>query len=47
LFGCFDRDLMPFRLLLRRFFRLEMNDGALGNQWRDLRRSDLDCFLHN
>src|SRR5712692_5342000 len=47
LLGCFDRDLLPFRLLLRRALKIEMYDRAIGENRRNFGRADLDRLLHN
>ena len=47
LLGRFDRDLLPFGLLLRGALRIDMHNGAIGKNRRDLGRADLDRFLHD
>ena len=47
LLGCFDRDLLPFRLLLFRFLFIKIDNRAFGNQGRDFRRTDLHRLLHD
>ena len=45
LFGCFNRDLLPFRLFLRGAFGIDLNNRAVGNDRRDFGCANLDCLL--
>ena len=47
LLGRFNRDLLPFGLFLRRAFKIDMHNGAIGKDGRNLGRADLDRFLHD
>ena len=47
LLGRFDRNLLPFRLFLRSAFKIDVYNGAIGKDGRDLGRADLDRFLHD
>jgi hypothetical protein len=47
LLGCLNRNLLPFRLFLRRAFGIDLHDGAIGNNRRNRGRADLNRLLHN
>src|SRR6266487_948672 len=47
LLGCLNRNLLPLRLFLRGAFRIDLHNGAIGNDRRNLGRADLDRLLHN
>jgi len=47
LFGGFDGNLLPFVLFLRPALGIEVHNGAIGNDRRNLGRTNLDCLLHN
>ena len=47
LFGRFERDGLPFRLLVSRALRVEVHDRATGKEREDFGRADLDRFLHD
>jgi hypothetical protein len=47
LFGRFNCNLLPFRLLLRRAFGIDLHNRTIRNDRRDFRSADLDRLLHN
>ena len=45
LLGGLDCNLLPSHLFLRGTFGIDLNNGAIGNDRRNLGCTDLDCFL--